>query len=341
MAENKLDMKKISIITPEFGKGKGGIQNWMYYLYKFLDCNDFDLAVYAYREDNFFVKFAKLFKSDVYMLATWKMSIFVFPFILFKKRKIFIFVHGDEILNLNFFKLFWIKRLARDDSISWIANSQAISELFLKEIKLEVDFIQPPFLDTKVDSFKKLKNSKPKFFTISRLVKRKNIDNTIKALYELAKEDFEFSYIKAGDGVEREKLVNLVKNYSMQDKIQIVGKIDEVKKDRLLKECDYFLLPSLFDKYTGSIEGYGIVFIEANAYGVAVLSGNTGGMLEAVKQGLTGYHCDGSIEDIKLNIIKLMQTNFDKNIIVEHANKHHYENQMQFLNFIIGEINEC
>ena len=36
-----------------------------------------------------------------------------------------------------------------------------------------------------------------------------------------------------------------------------------------------------------------------------------------------------------------MQTNFDKNIIVEHANKHHYENQIEFLNFLIGEINEC
>jgi len=82
-----------------------------------------------------------------------------------------------------------------------------------------------------------------------------------------------------------------------------------------------------------SIEGYGIVFIEANSYGVPVISGNTGGMKEAVINSVTGYHCNGTVLDIVDKILLAIETPFNINLIYKHALKHDYRNQLDFYIF--------
>ena len=328
-------MTRVCLITPEIGRDKGGIQNWMYYVKEFLAVNGFSVGTYAYREDNIVNSLKLLFCSKIYFLATWKMSILVLPFIYLTRKKVFVFVHGNEILNLNAIFRFLLKALAKRNRTYFVANSQAIGDLFRDVVGLPVDYIQHPFMEINPKS----KNSismptRNTYLTITRLVKRKNIDSVIRAFKELELEGFDFTYYVAGDGKEYNYLVSLIDDLSLTHRIKFFGKVTENEKNNLYAKSNYFLLPSLFDEKDGSIEGYGITFIEANSYGIPVLSGNTGGMKEAVINGVTGLHCDGSIQGIKEAILKISQIDFSSELIFNHAVRHDYLNQIGFIKFV-------
>ena len=328
-------MKKVQLITPEIGKDRGGIQNWMYFVKRLLKLKGYSIDSFSYKSDSK-LKFLTSYQSDFFILATWKMSIFILPLLLTKK-KIFIFVHGNEILNVNIVLRYLLKYLIRRKYTYFISNSKSIADLFFKTTQREVDLIQYPFMEI---SKQKVTKENNKFFTITRLVKRKNIANVIYALKRLSEENFVFNYTIAGDGPERVNLKNLVHKLHLEERINLIGKVDEEEKKELYQKSSYFLLPSIFDESNGSIEGYGIVFIEANSYKIPVLSGNTGGMLEAVENSKTGLHCDGTIDDIYLKIKKLLSINFDEGYIFDYALKHDYLSQDIFLNFIKNKINE-
>ncbi len=327
------------LITPEIGKEKGGIQNWMYFVEKLFNHNNFTINVYAYKEDKL-SKLLKVFFSNIFFLATWKMVVFILPIAFFTNKKFFIFIHGNEILNVNKLFFFLLHYLTKRKNTYFIANSQAVANLFQQLTKRDVDYVQHPFIKINPSKIIDKKETKNIFFTVTRLVKRKNIDRVIKAFGILKNEGFNFLYYIAGSGSETEYLQKLIKDLGLENEIKFLGKISEEEKNNLYKKAHYFLLPSLFDKVDGSIEGYGIVFIEANTYGIPVLSGDSGGMVEAVVDRETGYHCDGSIEDIKRKIIKLVDTGFDTKTICEYASKHHYLEQEQFIAFIKDKIHE-
>ena len=333
-------MKKICLISPEIGKDKGGIQNWMYYVKSLLEHKNYKIDDYIYKESKVF-KLIDVYKSNVFILATWKMAIFILPSLLISKKKVFIFVHGNEILNLNIVFTSILHFLSKRKNTYFIANSEAISDLFFDITKRKVDFIQYPFMqiDKNLNKVNEKKN-KNIFFTITRLVKRKNIKNVIYAFDRLKKEKFPFLYNIAGNGPEIDGLVKLVSSLKLDKEVKFVGKISEQQKKYYYLNSDFFLLPSIFDESDGSIEGYGIVFIEANSYSIPVLSGNTGGMLEAVINEKTGLHSTGSIEDIYHKIKKLVAMDFDSNYLYNHAKKHDFLEQTNFLNFFHKKTNE-
>ncbi len=333
-------MRQAMIVMSEFGKDKGGIQNWMYFVQKLLSFKGWKTEAYAYKEDHLLEKLGLLLTSKVYFLATWKMSFFIFPVLLSSKRTFFIFVHGNDILRLNMFQKKWIRYLCGKSKVHFIANSKAVATLFYKEIEHNVDLVQPPFVEIINHNLKIKHEMKRAFLTVSRLVKRKNIQSIIRALHRLKKEGLDFHYYIAGDGEEKRDIISLVKNLSMENEVEILGRVSEDQKKSLYKRSNYFLLPSIYDAADGSIEGYGIVFIEANSYGLPVLSGNTGGMTEAVIDEVSGLHCDGSVDDIFEKITKMLNIKFDAEALYQYAKKHDFRVQQSFMNFIEKKIDE-
>jgi phosphatidylinositol alpha-1,6-mannosyltransferase len=72
--------------------------------------------------------------------------------------------------------------------------------------------------------------------------------------------------------------------------VRIRGPVDDEELNEAYAEADLFLLPSLHDG--DYFEGFGLVFLEANAHGVPVIGPTTGGCPEAIKDGVSGYVCD-------------------------------------------------
>ena len=144
----------------------------------------------------------------------------------------------------------------------------------------------------------------PKIITVSRLDKRKGHQNILMCLKNLKSKFPKIKYISIGDGEERTNLANLRKELNLNDEINFIHDSNEKLKVALLNESNLFLMPSII--YKKSVEGFGISFIEAASYGKASIGGNSGGEADAIKDGITGYLCDGNdLNSIYENIIKI------------------------------------
>ena len=240
--------KNISILSTDFSKDNGGIQNWMYYTKKLLNDSLGGVNSYSYKQDSFY-KYLKSLMSDVFFLSTWKQVIFILPSCLTGTKKIFVFVHGSELLNINSILKYVFVFLLNRRNTYFIANSNAIGELFLKVTDRNIDFVQYPFA-----CYSKLLNFETNdthstigFFSICRLDKRKNIGNTILALKKIMNnKGLKFNYTIAGSGSEHESLERLIKCNNLQDNIRLVGRVSDKEKNTLFMNNDYFLMPAIF-----------------------------------------------------------------------------------------------
>jgi phosphatidylinositol alpha-1,6-mannosyltransferase len=68
--------------------------------------------------------------------------------------------------------------------------------------------------------------------------------------------------------------------------------VSDTEKAALLSQCDVFALPNR--REPGEVEGFGIVFVEAGAYGLPVIAGADGGTADAVIDGATGLLVDSA-----------------------------------------------
>ncbi len=341
---------KISIIASEFAVGKGGLQSFAYYAKEALSYRNIPFTTFSRSTlslKRLIVLFFHNFSNKIFILADWEQVIFVIISVFLtklglRKCKYVVILHGNEILNVSFIKLKILKWIARDRRVFFIANSTGTAEIFYQYYWRKCSLIAHPFIDSaiyKVNSKgksikKSSKTGKKTLLTITRLVKRKNVKNVILAIDILKKKGFNIVYNIIGDGPQINELNQLIETLNLQKEVKVLGFIDENEKIYHLQNSDIFILPSIFDPEEGSIEGYGIVFTEASLFGLPSISGNTGGMTDAVVSGKTGFHTDGTVADIVKKIIKVFNTNFDKKVMYNHALAHDYRSQDPFITFI-------
>lgn len=117
--------------------------------------------------------------------------------------------------------------------------------------------------------------------TIARLVDRKNVKTVIEAWKLLPAEvRADRELIIVGEGENRTRLEELA---SSESDIRFTGWVSEQRKVELLERASVFVLPALRDGY--DVEGFGIVYIEAQAAGTPVIGSSYGGVPEAVGDG--------------------------------------------------------
>jgi phosphatidylinositol alpha-1,6-mannosyltransferase len=133
--------------------------------------------------------------------------------------------------------------------------------------------------------------------TLTRLVKRKNVLAVIRALNIIAERNlFSFDFHLVGNGPERGAVLACLKHarfrWVYEETIS-----EQVKVEQFFPGIDIFVMPPL--ESPNDVEGFGIVFIEANAFGVPVVASRTGGVASAVNDGLSGLFANpNSPEDI-------------------------------------------
>lgn len=131
--------------------------------------------------------------------------------------------------------------------------------------------------------------------TVGRLVRRKGVDTVLRALPAIAEGCPDAAYVIAGTGPDRARLERLAGRLGVQDRVHFVGQVDHNRLSLYYSAADLFVMPAREDP--PDVEGFGLVFLEANACGTPVIGTRTGGIPEAVQDGKTGLLVPPSAPD--------------------------------------------
>jgi glycosyltransferase involved in cell wall biosynthesis/ubiquinone/menaquinone biosynthesis C-methylase UbiE len=123
---------------------------------------------------------------------------------------------------------------------------------------------------------------------VGRLEKRKGVETLFKAIPMVLKEvsDTHFyiagkdTYLAPNGGSYKAFLLeNLDRDYHKN--VEFIGYVDDNKLKDYYKNCDIFVAPSLY-------ESFGLIYLEAMAWGKPVIGCDAGGIPEIIEDGITG-----------------------------------------------------
>jgi phosphatidylinositol alpha-1,6-mannosyltransferase len=131
--------------------------------------------------------------------------------------------------------------------------------------------------------------------TVGRLTRRKGHDVTLEALAQLRASGAldRVVWLVLSDGEIEDELKAQCRALGLDDVVRWVGPVAAKELPRYYAAADVFVHPNrtLADD---DVEGFGMVFLEASASGVAVLGGRSGGVVDAVDEGRSGLLVDGT-----------------------------------------------
>jgi phosphatidylinositol alpha-1,6-mannosyltransferase len=129
--------------------------------------------------------------------------------------------------------------------------------------------------------------------TVSRLGELyKGHDMAIRAMPLILAREPRTRYVIVGDGPLRPYLERLAASVGVAEAVTFAGEVSNEALDGWYARADVFTLLSRESSIDGSAEGYGLAFVEAGAWGKPVVGGRSGGIPDAVVDGVTGLLVD-------------------------------------------------
>ena len=133
----------------------------------------------------------------------------------------------------------------------------------------------------------------------------------LRALNELRDEMPPWHYLIVSDGPYRPQLEEMVAELDLKSLVTFTGYVDQEDLVTYYNLCDVFAMPN---RQVGhetesslSVEGFGMVFLEAAACAKPVIAGRSGGAVYAVEDGYNGFSVDPeNVEELKRAIRELM-----------------------------------
>ena len=144
--------------------------------------------------------------------------------------------------------------------------------------------------------------------SVGRFQSRKGHDLVIKAVGKLiGQQRRSFRYVIVGDGQERARLEALVDDCGVRDHVTFIGEVPAELLPHYFAACDIFVLPNRIEQ--NDVEGFGIVYLEAAASGKPAIGGRSGGVPEAVADGVTGLLVEGTdADELAATLARLMDS---------------------------------
>lgn len=231
-----------------------------------------------------FFRFVREYKPDVVISHLWyanTISRIVSKFCGIKTHLAFEHNVYDLVKTK---KMFFIDRVLQRFSTKIIAVSEAVKESLVRHkitrnkiLTLSNGVDTSRYLNIRDEKLRKELNAKNEFvyIFIGRLIEQKGVDILLKAF---AKVDSGLLLL-VGDGVDKEKLLDLVDKLGLQKRVHFLG----IRRDipSLLAISDCFVLPSRY-------EGLPIVLIEAIVSGRAIIISDFDAGKELITDGENG-----------------------------------------------------
>ncbi len=214
------------------------------------------------------------------------------------------FVHGlDIIYPSHLYQIGFVPAICRSDRV--IANSANTARLarsagvLEKQIEIlhpgvtlprQPSELPPPQLGFNLQGKRVL-------LAVGRLIRRKGLPEFIRyALPEIVQSEPDLLFLVVGaasessplkkEGIETD-LQQAIVETGMQGHVKLLGRLSDELLEQLFSIASLHIFPVL--DLPGDVEGFGMVAIEAAAHGVPTIAFNSGGVPDAVKDGVTGY----------------------------------------------------
>lgn len=129
-----------------------------------------------------------------------------------------------------------------------------------------------------------------KVCTVSRVLQFKGHDFIAKTLAKLPKHIQSMVHWNVGGtGSYLEELKLLVKQLNINHLVSFYGFVSDDKLPEFYSSSDVFVLCTREEKMSTSVEGFGLVFLEAQSCGIPAIGTQTGGIPDAIEDGNGGW----------------------------------------------------
>lgn len=141
-------------------------------------------------------------------------------------------------------------------------------------------------------------HERPRIGVFARLIPEKGVDVFLRASVPVAREVPRCRFLIVGDGPQRRALENLARRLGLAERAFFLGEVEEAAG--LLPLLDLYVQPS-------RQEGLSLAVLEAMAAGRPVVASRTGGLVEEVRHGETGWlTAPGDVHDLAKAMLFLL-----------------------------------
>lgn len=248
----------------------------------------------------------RFFSTDELIVGHLNLSVLGILFKIIRPGKKLVFIcHGIEVFdNISVTQKLGLKLANKILAVSTFTKNQLVNRHHLNESKIvvfpntidpyfeiPVRFEKPNYLLERYG----ITDKTNVVFTLTRLNSNegyKGYDVVLKALHLLRGKGYSFRYILAGkaDAKEQQRALHIIDELKLHDHVLMPGFIADEEVADHYRLADVFVMPS-------KGEGFGIVYLEAMAFGLPVIAGNKDGSTEALQFGKLGTLIDPDNEE--------------------------------------------
>jgi phosphatidyl-myo-inositol dimannoside synthase len=217
------------------------------------------------------------------------------------------YIHGlDIIVNHPIYQKIWLPFIRRQDQL--IANSNHTLQLAknkgVAEEKIQVLHPGVSLACTNIDekSFARFRSQyeiqdQYLFISVGRLTQRKGLREFVDAVFPQILKKYPSSQLVIvgntpiqalnGKTISQMDILDIAKKHHIDTRIKFLGHLSEEELSIIYTIAHVHVFP--IQEVAGDIEGFGMVAIEAASYGTPTVAFKVGGVIDAVRDGVSGY----------------------------------------------------
>ena len=219
------------------------------------------------------------------------------------RRPYWVFVYGIEAWGeLPGWKGGALRRADRVIAISAFSREQVVQRHKIDEERIS---ILPCTLDETLlrvepaadGACARISKEKRLVLTVARMAaaeRYKGHDEVLRALPMVVSRIPNLTYAIVGEGDDRPRLEGLTQELGLTQNVVFTGEVTDSELAALYHRSEVFLMPArtVIDKHNPKGEGFGIVYLEAMAFGKPVIGPNYGAPMEIIRHGQHGLLVD-------------------------------------------------
>ncbi len=301
-------MKKILLPTLDYVPQTGGVARYIRAIEQTVP--DVKVSYWKGHSTHVFFTFFRLLKEGVGYKTIWTHHLFplgtaAYLVKIATRKPYTVFLHGlDFDLARRTPLRAWVAKRILKSAKNVVTNTNALKGEVDRFAGVRSIVVHPVVDDGLVEASKVMIaahrcHEEVVLLTVARLVSRKGHEDVLRMLPNMKG----VRYHIVGDGVQRAYLEELVQELGLEDRVEMQQGVSDKKLADLYRQTDIFIMPT--KKTATDREGFGIVYLEAQLFGVPVIATDHPGVDEALVDGVSGLLVKDDAMQLKRAVKKL------------------------------------